>query len=622
MAAPHAAARARAKIAASGTHQHIRKLLGWLGERERQLRTLEHRERLWSDAFVHNIHGLAISDGATLRYVAVNPAYARLLGFSAAELVDTTVQERYPPAERSRVRDAAIQADALGTASLETLQHHRDGTQIPVLLDLVSLRDGHGQVKYRFSTITDLRERQRTEAELRRREAQHLIDQRFRLLAESAPIGILLTDADGVITYANPAWLAMTGRSAEQALGQAAVDAVDLQDRERVRAARRAAAARDSLDVEFRYPADGAACWVQSQPSALREAGTERRFRLRARQRRCHRLAAGPRRASARTRRCAGAPPRAPAGLRARRAGRHLAQGAVREPGRAEGRARDAAHGHGRRRGGRRCSGTLLGQAEAAQERLRRVLFDLNPPASTSRLRRGHRRATRTRSARSGGVRIDLRTARRAACRAALRAQGHLRSGAARGARQRRAPRARHARQRRRHGRRRRHQPASATTAAASATRTGHKPGCFSAASRRLAAPRRGGTPGTLCARCCRRAHAGLRRARLRALRGQLGIRLARLPGKELAAARRPAQGTAPSLSVRCARTPAPCRRARRRPAPTLRRAARGGAVRAPERHAGPRRGPSGACPGGGAGMHEPPGHGAWQRRALAPSAA
>ncbi|MFO1410818.1 MAG: PAS domain S-box protein [Steroidobacteraceae bacterium] len=259
----------------SGTHQHIRKLLGWLGERERQLRTLEHRERLWSDAFVHNIHGLAISDGATLRYVAVNPAYARLLGFSAAELVDTTVQERYPPAERSRVRDAAIQADALGTASLETLQHHRDGTQIPVLLDLVSLRDGHGQVKYRFSTITDLRERQRTEAELRRREAQHLIDQRFRLLAESAPIGILLTDADGVITYANPAWLAMTGRSAEQALGQAAVDAVHPQDRERVRAAWRAAAARDSLDVEFRYlRPDGAACWVQSHASALREAGT------------------------------------------------------------------------------------------------------------------------------------------------------------------------------------------------------------------------------------------------------------------------------------------------------------------------------------------------------------
>ncbi len=143
----------------SGTHRHIRRLLGWLGERGRQRRALEQREQLWSDAFVHNIHGLAISDSATLRYLAVNPAYGRLLGFSDAELVGTTVQERYPPAEHARVRDAATRADTLGAASIETLQHHRDGTPIPVLLDLVSRCDEHGQVRYRFSTITDLRER-------------------------------------------------------------------------------------------------------------------------------------------------------------------------------------------------------------------------------------------------------------------------------------------------------------------------------------------------------------------------------------------------------------------------------------------------------------------------------
>ena len=373
----------------SGTHRHIRRLLGWLGERGRQRRALEQREQLWSDAFVHNIHGLAISDSATLRYLAVNPAYGRLLGFSAAELVGTTVQERYPPAEHARVRDAATRADTLGAASIETLQHHRDGTPIPVLLDLVSRCDEHGQVRYRFSTITDLRERRRTEAELRRHEAQHLIDQRFRLLAESAPIGILLTDAAGIISYANPAWFAMTGRGPAQALGQAAIDMVHPEDRERVHGAWRTAAGRDSLDLEFRYlRPDGEARWVQSHASALRDAGTgavlgfvrasldvTESLRARAARERTH----GQVRALARRLEQLRAVERAELAdtlkkefyesLAALRDGLVALRAEAAVPAPTSAAALHAA-----------ALARLLGQAEAAQEQLRRVVFDLRPP--------------------------------------------------------------------------------------------------------------------------------------------------------------------------------------------------------------------------------------------------
>jgi len=240
-----------------------------------RLRALESRERLWSSAFVHNTHGLAVSDAAALAYLAVNPAYARLLGFTCEELEGSGVQERYPAGEHERVRALSERADALGAASMETLQLHRDGTPIPVLLDLVSVRDAQGRLIYRISTITDLRERRHAEAELRRREARHLIDQRFRLLAESAPIGILLTDATGVITYANPAWLAITGRAAEQALAHHAIEIIHPDDRERVRTAWRGAARRDSLDLEFRtLRPGGEARWMQSHASAMRDVAT------------------------------------------------------------------------------------------------------------------------------------------------------------------------------------------------------------------------------------------------------------------------------------------------------------------------------------------------------------
>jgi PAS domain S-box-containing protein len=240
-----------------------------------RLRALESRERLWSSAFVHNTHGLAVSDAAALAYLAVNPAYVRLLGFTCEELEGSGVQERYPAGEHERVRALSERADELGAASMETLQLHRDGTPIPVLLDLVSVRDAQGRLSYRISTITDLRERRHAEAELRRREARHLIDQRFRLLAESAPIGILLTDATGVITYANPAWLAITGRTAEQALAHHAIEIIHPDDRERLRAAWREAARRDSLDLEFRtLRPGGEARWMRSHASAMRDVAT------------------------------------------------------------------------------------------------------------------------------------------------------------------------------------------------------------------------------------------------------------------------------------------------------------------------------------------------------------
>ena len=370
-----------------------------------QLRALEAQERLWSDAFIHNIHGLAVSDAVQLSYLAVNPAYGRLLGYASGELVGRSVLECYPESEHASVRALSVRADEFGTASGETLQRHRDGTLIPVLLDLVSLRDAAGQVQYRISTLTDLRERKRTEGELRRREAQQLIDQRFRLLAESAPIGILLSDEAGAITYANPAWFAMTGRASGEVLARDVLDIVHPDDRERVRRAWSEATRRDAIDLEFRYlRPDGAVRWVRSRASAMRDASSgallgfvrtslditdalnERAARerthaqVRALAHRLEQLRTLERAELAGTLRQELYESLATLkdGLAALRAGTLATPGG-------DGNADGDGVGDGVGAGAGDAANPaalehLLGQAEAAQERLRRVVFDLWPP--------------------------------------------------------------------------------------------------------------------------------------------------------------------------------------------------------------------------------------------------
>jgi len=162
---------------------------------------------LQSEAFSHNAHGMAIIDPVSSTLRAVNAAYAQLIGRTPEQLQGAPALSVYPATEHVQLSVAEHTADRSGQATLETCQLHRDGTVIPVELSLVSVREPGGAVRYRIETVTDLRARLRAEGELRFGEAQHTAAARFRQLADSAPVGILLMDAEGGLSYANPSWL-------------------------------------------------------------------------------------------------------------------------------------------------------------------------------------------------------------------------------------------------------------------------------------------------------------------------------------------------------------------------------------------------------------------------------
>ncbi|MFI4867970.1 MAG: PAS domain S-box protein [Steroidobacterales bacterium] len=234
-----------------------------------QRRHIEAHERLWMSEFIHNSHAMIIVDPSNCTISSANPAYGRLSGYRPDELPGRSVWSLCPEAEHGRLREVVERSDAKGSCSTESLWLQRDGTPIPTALKLVSVRDAEGTVQCRVATVTDLRERERAEA---KQEAQRLNDERFRLLAESAPIGIFLVDPEGAITYANPAWLATTAITLDQAVHNDWFGLIHPDDHERVMAAWRKTLKGAAFDQEFRYRLpSGEVRWVQAHATALKD---------------------------------------------------------------------------------------------------------------------------------------------------------------------------------------------------------------------------------------------------------------------------------------------------------------------------------------------------------------
>ena len=210
-------------------------------------------EPLWAEAALQSTHGIAIVDPKSASLRAVNDAYAQLVGRTPGQLEGQAANAAYPAGAHVPLLVAEHSADLNGAATLQTQLLHRDGTLIPVEVTVVALRDGNGPLRCRIQTVTDLRARMKAESELRGGEVQPGAALRFRQLADCAPVGMLLMDADGGCSYANPCWLEIAGLTAAQARGDGWWDAVHPDDRERLSDAWEELTRGTALELAFRY---------------------------------------------------------------------------------------------------------------------------------------------------------------------------------------------------------------------------------------------------------------------------------------------------------------------------------------------------------------------------------
>ena len=140
-----------------------------------------------------------------------NRGAERIYGYHAVETLGRHISFCYPPEKCREVR--AFLQRILNDEAVEQFDTQRltkNGAMIDVSLSLSAIKDGTGKLVGVSGIARDVTARRRTDKELRLRSSA----------LEAAANGIVITDRQGTIVWANHAFAAMTGYSKEEALGK------------------------------------------------------------------------------------------------------------------------------------------------------------------------------------------------------------------------------------------------------------------------------------------------------------------------------------------------------------------------------------------------------------------
>jgi PAS domain S-box-containing protein len=179
----------------------------------------ETSDALWWQTFEQSHIGMALVS-ADRNIVEANPAFAKMVGGSPAELRGTWFGQPFPPA-RSIYGDN--QWDRLIRGEEASFENEREVIAAGATAEWVSIstsavRDDSGTFLYAVRTVQDITEAKRAEQELRASEVQ------FRSLFEEAPFAIAMMDSESGLFAGNASWEVMFGYSVEEMKGYRSTD--------------------------------------------------------------------------------------------------------------------------------------------------------------------------------------------------------------------------------------------------------------------------------------------------------------------------------------------------------------------------------------------------------------
>ncbi|QDV38428.1 PAS domain S-box protein [Tautonia plasticadhaerens] len=228
-------------------------------DRLRSAEVLRQSEARFRGAFDVAAVGMALVDPGG-RFLRVNRILCEIVGYPEHELLRLDFQRITHPEDLEADLDQVrlTLSGEIPSYRMEKRYFHKEGHVVWVVLSVALVRDEDGRPLHFVAMIEDITPRKRAEEAVRESE------RRFRELADSAPVLILMGDLEVGCTFANQTALDFLGGPADELLGMGIMGRFHPEDAGRcVEDYGRVMLGRQALEAEYRLRhADGSYRWM------------------------------------------------------------------------------------------------------------------------------------------------------------------------------------------------------------------------------------------------------------------------------------------------------------------------------------------------------------------------